>query len=81
MITTANSVKTLADNLFNLDINPFSYLLTYKIGQDVLELLFNCIRGKLGFNNNPDVNQFKYAMRKIVLRVSLMPSKNGNCII
>lgn len=38
MITTAGSVKKLAESLFNLKINPFSYLLTYlltyKLGQD-----------------------------------------------
>ena len=45
MITTANSVKKLSDHLLNLKVNPFSYVLTYKIGQDSLE--FNSRKTRL----------------------------------
>ena len=80
MITIANSVKNLAGLLFNQSPNPFSYILTYKLSQDHLELLFSCIRGKGGFNNNPDVNQFKSAIRKILL-CAITASKHSNCLL
>ena len=44
-----------------------------------MELLFNKIRCRCGWNNNPDVLQFKYALRAILLRNSIEPSKTGNC--
>ena len=43
-------------------------------------MLFNCIRGKLGHNTNPDVQEFKYALRRILLHAALSPSKHGNCL-
>ena len=80
LITTARSVQKLTKLLFQMKENPFSYFLTYKIGQDHIELLFNCIRGKLGYNNNPDVQEFKYALRRILLHAALSPSRHGNCL-
>ena len=53
LILISLSTKALADVLLYDSMNPFSYLLTYKFSQDHLELLFSCIRGKNGFNNNP----------------------------
>ena len=80
LITTAYSLKKLSESLFTRKINPFSYLRTYRVSQDHLELLFNCIRGKLGTNNNPDVVQFKTAMKRILLHATLKPLKYGNCL-
>ncbi len=48
--------------------------------QDHLDLLFACFRGKNGFNNNPDVVQLKSALRKILLRNSIVGSKYSNCL-
>ena len=79
-ITAAKSTRDLAVELLNDKINPFSYLLTYKFSQDHLELLFSCIRGKNGFDNNPDIRQFKSTLKKILLRVSITGSKNANCL-
>lgn len=50
------------------------------MSQDHLELLFACIRGKNGFNNNPDIVQFKSSLRKILLRNSIIGSKHANCL-
>ena len=79
-ITTATSVQRMTKFLFEMDDRPFRYFLTYKISQDHLELIFNCVRGKLGNNNNPDVEEFQYALRRILLHVALSPSQNGNCL-
>ena len=80
LITTARGVKDLSQSLFTRKINPYSYLLTYRLSQDHLELTFNCVRGKLGSNNNPDVVQFKTALKKILLHATIKPSRYGNCV-
>ena len=59
--------------------HPLKYVLTYKFSQDHIELLFNKIRRRCGWNNNPNVQQFKYALRSILLRNSIEPSQTGNC--
>ena len=61
------------------DDNPFKYLLTYKFSQDHIELLFSCIRGRGGWNNNPNSLQLKYALRKMLLRNSITAFNSANC--
>ena len=58
---------------------PYRFVLTYKFSQDHIELLFNKIRRHCVWNNNPNVMEFKYAPRRIILRNSIEPSKTGNC--
>ena len=60
--------------------NPFNYILAYKFSQGHIELLFSIIRGRNGFNNNANVHQFKASSRAILLRVSLIGCKQGNCL-
>ena len=79
-IVSLTSIKDLSMRLLTREVEPFKYILTYKMSQDHLELLFACIRGKNGFNNNPDVVQFKSALRKILLRNSIVGSKYSNCL-
>lgn len=52
---------------------------TYYLQQDHIEMFFGKIRACGGFNNNPNVNQFKGAYRKIQGNCTVLPSKNGNC--
>ena len=66
---------------YNWWANSFSYFLTYKFSRDHLELLFSCIRGKNGFNNNPDVRTFKSVLKRILLRVSVVASNRANCLV
>ena len=66
--------------MFSLPTNPFKYLLTYKFSQDHIELLFSCIRSRGGWNNNPNVLQFKYAIRKMLMRNAITASKYANCV-
>lgn len=61
--------------------HPHKYFLTYKCSQDHLELFFCCIRSRGGWNNNPNVLQFKWALRKLLFRNSVVPSVNGNCSV
>ena len=75
------SISDIANHLLSKAINPFSFILTYKFSQDNLELLFAFIRGKNGFNNNPDVRQLKSALKKILLRVVTIASKHYNCLV
>ncbi len=62
-VTATNSTMEMTTEMFTME-NPFEYLLTYKFSQDHIELLFSCIRAKGGWNNNPNVLQMKYAMRR-----------------
>jgi len=65
--------------LMKADDDPFKYLLTYKFSQDHIELLFSFIRGRGGWNNNPNSLQLKYALRKMLPRNSITASNSANC--
>ena len=80
LITASLSTKTLAENLLSRPVDPFKFMLTYKMSQDHLELLFSCIRGKNGYNNNPDVRQFKSSLKRILMRNTILGSKKANCL-
>lgn len=45
--------------------NLLSYIPTYKLSQDHLEMIFSIIRSHGGCNNNPTANQFKTALKKL----------------
>ena len=55
----------------------FKSILMYKFPQDHLELLINKIRCRCGWIT-PNVLQFKYALRRILIRNSIEPSSTGN---
>ena len=79
-IIAAKSAKLLALSLFTLQSHPFSYVLTYKLSQDHLELTFSCLRGMNGYCSNPTVIQVVSGLKRILLRTSIVASKNGNCV-
>lgn len=54
-----------------------SYLLTYKLSQDHLELFFGAVRASLGSNNNPTVRQFIAAYKRLLMRHNV-ESGHGN---
>ena len=80
MITNAKSTRNLADDVLNQAVNPFDYVLGYKSSQDHIELLNSCIRGKNGNNKNPDVQQFRSALKRILLHASVTASRYANCV-
>lgn len=55
----AQSYYNLACDLLHKKEEPLKYFLTYKCSQDQLELYFSYIRRRDGWNNNPNVLQFK----------------------
>jgi hypothetical protein len=79
-VVCIKSTISMATQMFRTPVNPFKYLLTYKFSQDHLELLFSCIRSRGGWNNNPNCLQFKYAIRKMLMRNAITASKNANCV-
>lgn len=54
---------------------------TYYLLQDVIEMFFGKIRSCCGFNNNPNIHQFKGAYRKVQCNLNIRPSAIGNCRI
>eukprot|EP00794_Sanderia_malayensis_P002843 gene2843-3288_t len=62
-----------------MENGPFKFVLTDKLLQDHIELLFSFIQSKEGWNNNPNVLQLKYALRNMILRNKITASNNANC--
>lgn len=56
-----------------------SSIATYNLLQDVIEMFFGRIRACGGFNNNPNVHQFKGAYRKVQANMKLDLSIDSNC--
>lgn len=77
-ITTFYSILHISKIL--LAKESFKFVLTYKFSQDHLELFFSSVRARSGFNNNPNVIQFKYALRKLLFTKNIV-SGNGNCFV
>ena len=74
-----HSVASLCKEFLTCKCLPYRLVLTYKFSQDHIELLFNKLRRCSRWNNNPNVMEFKYTIRRIILRNSIEPSKTGNC--
>lgn len=55
-------------------------LITHRFCQDLIETLFGCIRSMGGFNNNPTVQQFEAAFRKLLVHNDIVSPKKSNCI-
>lgn len=77
-IVTMKSTINLAKDLFSSD-NPLKYFLNYKFSQDHLELYFSWIRSRGGWNNNPNSQQLKWALRQLLFRNSIKASLSANC--
>lgn len=78
LIIAAQSILDISTEIFQNN-ESFKYILSYKFSQDHIEILFSKIRGRHGFNNNPTCQQFKYAMRQILLHTDIKGSINSNC--
>lgn len=80
LICTMKSVRALSQHLLFRPERSFKYVLTYKLSQDHLEMLFSRVRRRGGWNNNPNCLQLKWSLRAILLKNGITPSKNANCI-
>ena len=76
-LVTIDSVLAICKCLLH-GPQPFKYVLTFKMSQDHLEMFFSRVRRRGGWNNNPNCFQFKWSLRGILLKNSIMPSKNAN---
>lgn len=78
-MVTIDSVLDICERLLKVP-EPFRYVLTFKMSQDHLEMFFSRVRRRGGWNNNPNCLQFKWSLRAILMKNSIMPSKNANVI-
>eukprot|EP00795_Rhopilema_esculentum_P015643 gene15643-6927_t len=54
--------------------------MSYRFSQDALEMFFSKIRGRFGWNNNPNALQFKHAIRALLIRNNVEAPNTANCI-
>lgn len=73
------SYKNLVVDLLTKENKPLLYFLPYKTSQDHAEITFFCIRTAGGWNNNSSALQFKWNIRKMLYKNSVMSSKTANC--
>lgn len=72
------SIFSIAKLLFEENQN-FKYILSYQFSQDHIEILFSRFRQRFGANNNPNVLQFKVALKQILMKNAIKYKSNGNC--
>lgn len=75
-IVTLSSVSTISSQL--LSVHNFKFVLTYKMSQDHIEILFSKIRLRGGWNNNPTVLQFESALRSILMKTYVTGNPTAN---
>lgn len=75
--TAIKSVLNISRDLFQTSY--YKFILTYNFSQDFLELFFGSIRMRFGCNNNPNILEFKYAMRRLLTKNYIQAGQNGNC--
>ena len=73
------SILAITKDLLQRSNSPYEFVLTYKFSQDPLEMFFSKIRGRLGWNNNPNALQFKYALRSLLLANKIDSPSTANC--
>lgn len=78
-IIAVKSFFAIAVELFESN-DQYKYLLSYKFSQDHLEIFFSKIRQRFGYNNNPNVIDFKSSMKQMLLKNSISSSYAANCI-
>ena len=76
------SVRGLAKELLLGSTPVQKYLLTYKLSQDHLELLFSAVRQRGGWSNNPSALHFGSAYRALLSHagVSIAGTVKANCV-
>eukprot|EP00794_Sanderia_malayensis_P011743 gene11743-12964_t len=77
---SAFSVLSICKILLERSEVPFQYILTYRFSQDRIEMFFSKIRSRFGWNNNPNVLQFKYALRQLLLKNKIESPSTANCV-
>ena len=75
-----DSLLILYDALILSGKYNMSFLCTFKISQDHLELFFSKIRSLGGCNNNPSARQFCAAYKKLLVYNDIQDVIRGNCM-
>ena len=65
ILVSTNALSLLYEELKNT--YGISYLLTYRLNQDVLELFFGIMRSMGGLHDHPTPLEFKYRIRNFLL--------------
>lgn len=73
-----NSLEAMYKELIQ-EKKLMSEIPTYYLLQDVIEMFFGKIRSRCGFNNNPNMDQFKGAYRKLLANLEIASSNKSNC--
>ncbi|KAK3888738.1 hypothetical protein Pcinc_007213 [Petrolisthes cinctipes] len=76
LLVAIKTTKGLYDQLVG-ENKPLQYLLTYKLSQDHLELLFCTIRASGRFRNNPTALNFMSTYKRLLMRHQIK-TMNGN---
>jgi hypothetical protein len=77
-VTCIDSLLKLYDSL--IVSGKMSFICTYKLNQDHIELFFGKIRSLGGFNNNPSASQFSSAYKKLLVNNEINDVLRGNCL-
>lgn len=77
-IVNMSSLKLMFDEFIEND-GALESISTYFLQQDFLEMFFGKIRARGGFNNNPNVDQFKGAYRRLLGNLKIIASPFSNC--
>src|SRR5688572_2750174 len=77
-LATINSVIALFDEFVSGKV--LAYLATYRFSQDHIELLFNVVRSRGRWNNNPTAEQFRTAYRQLLMKHDIKPKNTGNVV-
>lgn len=63
------NILMLYEEVCEKDNDLLSYIPTYKLSQDHLEMIFSVIRSHDGCNNNPTANQFKTVLKTVLKKL------------
>lgn len=63
-----------------IETEKLNVLLTFYLGQDLLESFFGRVRSKLGNNDNPTAAQFCATFRAILTDTEIVASEHANCV-
>ena len=77
---SALSIINISKALLERRETPFEYISTYRFSQDQIAMYFSKIRSRFGWNNNPTVLQFKYALRQLLLKNKIDSPSTANCV-
>lgn len=79
LIISIRSKQNLFDDIVKVN-KHLQYILTYKMSQDHLEMLFAVIRSRGRFNNNPTAVQFEGAYKRLLVPNEIGSVETSNCV-